>query len=193
MWLPAAGSLHTVVLLTREVRRQMYLFGPNGSRSYRHVTILWTDEPEAGPQRGLLIGGGQRRTVGQPATTSWVMASKSPGIVPGRAENLDAGRMPVFKEIDQLGRGAGEDHGVGARGLAVELVELHLACQRPPRLVVEEHDEIGDDAEAGIRPARRLFVATYPLATSARAFSLDCGVTNTTSAERAANRKAAST
>ena len=107
--------------------------------------------------------------------------------------SLNAGGVPLGKEIDELGRGAGEDQGIRAQGPAVKLVESLLACQRSSRLIVEEDDEIGDDAQGWVCPAHRLLVAAVsPRQELGRPRSI-CGVTNTTSAERAANRKAAST
>ena len=73
-------------------------------------------------------------------------------------------------------------------GAAVELVEAGLApLGARPRSVVEDHDEVGEDPQRRRRPsdgrARRRARRRPSGATSA----VSAGVTNTTSAERAAN------
>ena len=89
----------------------------------------------------------------------------------GRAqpEPGQPGGLPVLQQVGQLGGRAGEDVGVAAVLGAGQLVEALPAGRGAASVVVEEHDQVGEDVHRSARrgrrrPARRRISATISAA-----------------------------
>src|SRR5690349_4839080 len=125
MWLPASGSLHTVVLLTpgKCAARWicfsgllMVLTSPSGSGG--GVAVGGAGQAQQSAQGVGLVGaaeGGPALEFGdQAAGDRRKVVAEDGGTQP---ESAQSGRPPLLEQVGELGGGAGEDAGVaGVRG-----------------------------------------------------------------------------
>src|ERR1700729_959283 len=146
MWLPAAGSLHTVVLFTpgkcaaRWICLVMVFVSSGG------VAVGGAGQAEQPPERARLVAGAEQA----PALQLRYQAFGEVGQVMrqgGRAqpEAGQPGGLPVLQQVGQPGGGAGEDGcvaGVLGPGALVET----LPARGGGRLgLVEEDDQVAED------------------------------------------------
>ncbi len=101
--------------------------------SYRQRNGWSGEEPEAGTQRGLLIGRADAAS-GRAQFSHHFMGDGVEVVRNGaRTEpvSLDAGGLPLGEQVDEVRRRAGEDQGVGAQRPAVEIDRARsFRCQR---------------------------------------------------------------
>src|SRR3954451_1348956 len=153
MWLPAAGALQTVGLLTPGkcaarwiclgIGRSSDGGGSGGGRSARCIAVGGARQPEQAAQGARLVGGAEQpaplqlgdQRAGDPAQV--VRQRRRPQPEPG-----EAGSGPLAAQVGRLRRGAGEDPGVAAVLLAGGLVQPLPAGGGGARLLVEEHPPV---------------------------------------------------
>src|SRR5438105_464938 len=110
MWLPAAGSLHTVVLLTPGKCAARWTCLVMAASSDSGVAVGGARQPEQAAQGGRLVGGAEQAAAlqlgHQPGGDLAQVVRQRGGAQPEAGE---PGPGPVGEQVGELGRGADED------------------------------------------------------------------------------------